>query len=71
MGLAELRKAKSMTQANLAELLGVKQQSVHAIETGATRPSIEVAKRIMIVFGLSVGEVWAMFYADQQSTDDK
>ena len=63
MKLCDLRKQANMTQTALAEKLGIRQQSVQAIETGETRPSIEVAKRIRDQFGLTVEEVWNMFYA--------
>ena len=64
MTLTELRKQKDMTQAMLAARLGVKQQSVQAIESGASKPSIPVAKKIMAEFDLTPAELWDMFYSD-------
>lgn len=62
MTLGELRKKNNMTQAELADRLGIRQQSVQAIEAGNARPSIDVAQRIMKEFHLSGAEIWTMFY---------
>jgi len=44
--LTEYRKARNMGQRALAELLGVKQSTICRIETGAARPSLDLAGRI-------------------------
>lgn len=41
--IRELRAATGMTQADLAEALGVTRQTVNAIEQGKYSPSLEVA----------------------------
>lgn len=69
MTLAELRKDKNMTQTELAAAIGVKQQSVQAIEKGSSKPSIPVAKRIMAVFNLTIQDTWEMFYDDAEGDD--
>lgn len=50
-----------MTQAELAERIGLTRQTVAAIEQGKYSPSLEAAFRIARVFGVSVEEVfqWA------------
>lgn len=50
-----------MTQAELAERIGVTRQTVAAIEAGKYSPSLEAAFRIADVFGKPIDEVfqWA------------
>lgn len=47
-----------MTQAELAERIGVTRQTVIAIEQGRYSPSLEMAFRIAHVFGVSLDEVF-------------
>src|SRR5688572_29378695 len=49
-----LRKARGMTQAELARAIGVSQQAVFAYELGDRRISVLVLLKIANVFGLSV-----------------
>ena len=53
--------AGEMTQAELAERIGVTRQTVAAIEAGKYSPSLEAAFRIADVFGKPIDEVfqWA------------
>jgi len=58
-----LRFANSeMTQANLADRLGVTRQTIIAIEHGRYSPSLEMAFQIARVFGVPMDEVFR--YAD-------
>lgn len=50
--------AQEMTQADLAERVGVTRQTVVAIEQGRYSPSLEVAFRIAAVFGASIEDVF-------------
>jgi putative transcriptional regulator len=47
-----------MTQADLAELIGVTRQTVIAIEQGRYSPSLEVAFQIARVFGVPLDDVF-------------
>ena len=47
-----------MTQAQLAERIGVTRQTVIAIEQGRYSPSLEVAFQIAQVFGVPLDEVF-------------
>lgn len=47
-----------MTQAELAERIGMTRQTVAAIEAGKYSPSLEAAFRIAQVFGAPLGEVF-------------
>jgi putative transcriptional regulator len=50
--------AKEMTQQELAEKAGVSRQTIIAVEAGKYSPSLELAFRIAIVFGVKIGEVF-------------
>jgi putative transcriptional regulator len=47
-----------MTQADLAERIGVTRQTVIAIEQGRYSPSLEMAFRIAAVFGVRIDDVF-------------
>jgi putative transcriptional regulator len=47
-----------MTQAELAERIGMTRQTVAAIEAGKYSPSLEAAFRIAEVFGVPLGQVF-------------
>ena len=50
--------ADEMTQAQLAEKIGMTRQTVAAIEAGKYSPSLEAAFRIAAVFDVPIGEVF-------------
>ena len=56
--LKVLRAEKGWSQADLAERLGVARQSVNAIETGKSDPSLPLAFRIAKLFGLTVEAIF-------------
>ena len=57
--LRDLRAAQhDMTQQTLADRIGVTRQTVNAIELGKYSPSLEVAFRIAVVFGVPLDEVF-------------
>ena len=51
--------ADEMTQAQLAEKVGVTRQTIVAVEQGRYSPSLEVAFRIARVFGVGVEDVFS------------
>lgn len=53
-----LRTERFLSQAGLAQLLGVSRQSVIAIETGRFDPSLPLAFRIARLFGRSIEAVF-------------
>lgn len=57
--------AGEMTQAELAERVGVTRQTILAIEQGRYSPSLEVAFRIAAVFGVPLEQVFQ--WKDAQS----
>src|ERR1019366_4007314 len=60
--IRDLRGVRSMTQQELADLIGVTRQTVNAIEGDKYSPSLEVAFRIAEVFGVRLE---AVFQYDQ------
>ncbi len=54
-----------MTQADLADRVGVTRQTIIAIEQGRYSPSLETAFEIAIVFGVPLDEVFQ--YSDNGS----
>lgn len=56
----KFRNEKDITQAQLAEELGVSRQTVNAIETGKYDPSLELALKIAEFFGTKVEEVFSL-----------
>jgi putative transcriptional regulator len=56
--LRELRAQANLSQAELADQLGVSRQTVNAIETQRYDPSLELAIRIARLFKTTVEEVF-------------
>ena len=56
--IRELRADRSMTQQELADLIGVTRQTVIAIEGDKYSPSLEVAFRVSRVFGVPLEQVF-------------
>ncbi len=57
----EVRSARGLTQASLAEAVGVSRQSINYIEQGTFAPSVILALRIARVLGTTVE---ALFMAE-------
>lgn len=58
------RAIKNMTQADLAQLLGVSRQTVNAIETGKYVPSTVLALKIAHIFEKSVENIFFLEEGD-------
>ena len=56
--IKELRVARGMDQAQLAELVGVRRETIGRLENGQYNPSLKLAMDIAKVFGLTVEEVF-------------
>ncbi|MFO0449108.1 MAG: helix-turn-helix transcriptional regulator [Pseudomonadota bacterium] len=54
----DLREARSMTQVELGEAIGVTRHTIIAIEQGRYSPSLESAFRISRLFGVGVEDVF-------------
>ena len=58
--------ADGMTQADLADRVGVSRQTIHSIETGKYNPSVELALRLARELELAVEELFQL--ADQETS---
>lgn len=56
---------KEMTQAELAEKVGVTRQTVLAIEKGAFNPSVRLALKMAKIFGVSVEDIFSLEEKDE------
>ncbi len=65
----ELRKAMKLQQAELAELVGVRRETVGKLENGMYNPSLKLAMDIAKVFGKTVEEVFE-FIDDDGDVDN-
>ena len=54
----EFRKAMNMHQSELAELVGVRRETIGKLENGRYNPSLKLAMDIAKVFGKTVEEVF-------------
>ncbi len=54
----ELRKERNIQQAELAELVGVRRETIGKLENGKYNPSLKLALDIAKVFGKTVEEVF-------------
>lgn len=66
--LEEIRKAKGITQEELASALEVSRQTVGSLENGRYNPSIILAFKIAKFFELSIEEVF--IYEEGQHEDE-
>jgi transcriptional regulator with XRE-family HTH domain len=56
--LRNLRRARTLTQADIARLLDVSQQTYSKYESGLIRPSADIQARIAAVLGVSKRELF-------------
>ncbi len=66
--LEEIRKAKGITQEELANALEVSRQTVGSLENGKYNPSIILAFKIARFFDISIEEVF--IYEEDQNEDE-
>ncbi len=66
--LEEIRKAKGITQEELANALEVSRQTVGSLENGRYNPSIILAFKIARFFEVSIEEVF--IYEEDQNEDE-
>jgi len=57
--------ANEMTQQELAEKAEVSRQTIIAIEAGTYSPSLELAFKIAVAFGVPIGEVFSSEAGDE------
>ena len=65
--IAQCRKEKSLTQMQLAELLGITNQAVSKWENGRGMPDVSLLQPLCAVLGISLNE---LFSGEHISTED-
>ncbi len=63
--LKELRAQRSMTQEELADIIGVSRQTVNAIEKDKFDPSLTTAFKLSQLFGMPIEELFLFEVADK------
>lgn len=58
--LKELRKAKKMSQQELAQLVGVRRETIIHLENNRYNPSLEMALKIAEIFQLPVEDIFQL-----------
>lgn len=58
--LKELRKAKKMSQQELAQLVGVRRETIVHLENNRYNPSLEMALKIADIFQLPVEDIFQL-----------
>ena len=66
MNLADIRKAKHLTQEEVARTVSISRVAYTNIENGKRNPSPKVAKRIASVLGIP----WTIFFESEEDDDD-
>lgn len=66
--LVQLRKARQLTQQQLAELAGVHLTQIQRYEAGQTQPTLDVMKKLAV--GLSASADLLLFDDDERGPDD-
>ena len=56
--IEEIRKSKGIRQEDFAKALGVSRQTISSLETGRYNPSLQLAYKIAIFFGLTIEDVF-------------
>ena len=64
----EYRKTMNLQQAELAEMVGVRRETIGKLENGKYNPSLKLAMDIARVFGKTVEEVFAF---EEDDGDDE
>lgn len=65
----EFRRKMNLQQAELAEIVGVRRETIVKLEKGRYNPSLKLAMDIAKVFGKPVEEIFE-FQADSEESED-
>lgn len=69
--LRELREARSMTQEDLAALVGVSRQTIISLEKGKYNPSIILAHNLARIFQLHIEDIFSFEESEEPSNGTK
>ncbi|MDD6736513.1 MAG: helix-turn-helix transcriptional regulator [Clostridiales bacterium] len=56
--IEEIRKSQGIRQEDFAKRLGVSRQTISSLETGRYNPSIFLAHKIAVYFGMTIEEIF-------------
>ena len=56
--IEEIRKGRGIRQEEFAKALGVSRQTISSLETGRYNPSVFLAHKIALYFGMTIEEVF-------------
>ncbi len=62
--LKELRKAKKISQQELAQLVGIRRETIVHLENNRYNPSLEIALKIAEIFQLHVEDIFQLSKED-------
>lgn len=62
MTVSSLRKAKGLSQDDLALKVGVKKRTIASYERHERKPSPSVAMKLANELGIGIDEMWTLFY---------
>ncbi|TCU64446.1 putative transcriptional regulator [Tissierella praeacuta] len=62
--LINKRIKNKITQDRLAQMIGISQQMISLIETGKRRPTIEIAKKLEVLFKTPMEELFADIFSN-------
>ena len=68
--LKEVRLKKKLTQVELAEITGLKQQAISRYESGIKTPQIDTAARIAYSMGVTLDELVVIREAKKEIAED-
>jgi transcriptional regulator with XRE-family HTH domain len=66
--LITLRRAKQLTQQEMADAIGVHVNQIRRYESGATQPSLDVLKKLAITMSVSIDSL--VFDTEERGPDD-
>lgn len=69
--IRELRKARSLTQAELAGKIGIQQSDLCRMETGEYKVSLDTLFRVLGIFGMNIGEFFQEAAGAGDGTEDE
>lgn len=64
--IEEIRKGRGIRQEEFAKALGVSRQTISSLETGRYNPSIFLAHKIALYFGMTIEEVFLFDEEDEK-----
>ena len=68
--LKKIRKSYKLTQQQLAQKVGVSRQSVYAIETGKSEPSLILALKMASALKVNISEIFRLVDNKKEGIDE-